>query len=198
MSKVEEQNDKITMSRAFHPPDSLSKEDIRTIADVRRDVWKSGMTGLFVGAASGYFLHTVFRIVHSRLDDASKLKLTIPGEKPIRFTKNTAFLSVMLGGALGSFAAASSAGKNTVHKLHPIYEVGKDKTAGLTPYQAKLVNSQEEDDGLGGLEDRIKRRASRRNTMRRRIEEGRGLSDSHGGHWVPDEKVEGEGSLIPK
>uniref|UniRef100_A0A7S2S5E0 Uncharacterized protein n=1 Tax=Eucampia antarctica TaxID=49252 RepID=A0A7S2S5E0_9STRA len=172
------------MSRAFLPPESLSKEDIRVIADVRRDVWKSGMSGLLIGAVSGYFIHSVSKIIYSRLSDASKLKLTIPGENPIRFTRNTAFLSVMLGSSLTSFAFASAAGKNRAHKLHPIYEIGKDKTAGMSAYQAQLAKSQ--DDGLGPVDERMKRIISRRKTMKARIEEGQALSDSHGGRWVQD------------
>ena len=172
------------MSRAFHPPDSLSKEDIRTIADVRRDIWTNGMSGLVIGAVSGYVIHGVSKFLFGRLSDSTKNKLTIPGEKPIRFTRNTAFLSVMIGGAVGSFAYATAAGKNKVHKLHPIYEVGKDPTAGKTPYQVNLAKAQDEE--FGSLNDRVRRRLSRRSTVKKRIEEGQGLTNSHGGQWVQE------------
>ena len=172
------------MSRAFHPPDTLSKEDIRTIAQVRRDVWTGGVTGLLLGSSSGYVLHTISRVFHNRLSDASKGKMVLPGsDMPIRFNRNTAFLAVMAGGALGSFAFATAAGKNKVHNLHNIFEIGKKDTQ--TPYQKSLALANADENSLA---ERELRRLSRRKSVRMRLEESRGLSDSHGGQWIRDEE----------
>lgn len=100
------------MSRAFTPPDTLSKDDIRTIADVRRDIWTNGFRGLVLGSLSGYVLHTVVRIGHQR-------KFW-----KIPTTANTAFVSFMLGGAVGSYVMAVTTGKNAVHRMHDIFQIG--------------------------------------------------------------------------
>ena len=171
------------MSRAFSPPDTLSKDDIRTIADVRRDVWTAGFKGLFYGSTGGWSMHTLVKFVHSRLPESTKLKLPSPGDAPFRFSRNTAFLSFMLGGAIGSFVMATTAGKNRVHKLHSIYEVGKaEKSDGMTDYQRDKVRALEEQEEE--IRDRYLRRLSRRATIRKRLEEGQGLSNSRGGNWV--------------
>ena len=93
------------------------------------------------------------------------------------------------GGALGSFLMSSATGKNQVHNLHPIFEVGKrEPSDGLTEYQRSLQQAQESTPNTNTqlpLELR-KNRTIRRNTMRETIEKGHGLSDSHGGQWVED------------
>lgn len=180
------------MSRAFTPPDSLSEENIRTIADVRRDIWTSGFQGLVLGSTGGFFLHSIARFVHNRLPDSSKLKIAAPGDMPMRFTRNTAWLSVMIGGAIGSFAMATAAGKNRVHKLHDIYEIGASD--GKTEYQRSLARAVDREEEI---RERLRRRVSRRATVRKRLEEGHGLGDSHGGQWLAekdDAKIEAEGA----
>jgi hypothetical protein len=49
------------MSRAFAPPDTLSQDDIRTVADVRRAVWINGLFGLGVGSVTGCVTHLVLQ-----------------------------------------------------------------------------------------------------------------------------------------
>ena len=120
------------MSREFG--DNLTKDDVKTIADVRRDVWTSGFKGMGYGSAGGYILHTITRVIHRNLSEAARGKLILPGsDKPIRFNRNTAFFSVMAGSALGSFLMATTTGKNEVHQLHSIFEIGKNEYK--TPYQ---------------------------------------------------------------
>ena len=172
------------MSREFG--DNLTKDDVKTIADVRRDVWTSGFKGMGYGSAGGYILHTITRVIHRNLSEAARGKLILPGsDKPIRFNRNTAFFSVMAGSALGSFLMATTTGKNEVHQLHSIFEIGKNEYK--TPYQkfyeegkAKVEESEEA---------REKRRLSRRKTVSKRLTEGQGLSDSHSGTWIEDEKT---------
>jgi len=178
------------MSRAFTPPDTLSQENIRTIADVRRDIWTSGFQGLAIGSAGGYFLHSTARFVHNRLSDASKLKVSAPGNASMHFSRNTAWLSFMAGGAIGSFAMATAAGKNRVHSLHDIYEIGKKQPG--TEYQRNLALATSRDEEV---QERVRRRISRRATVKKRLEEGHGLGDSHGGHWIADDDVTTEDDL---
>ena len=119
------------MSRAFYPPDTLSKDDIRTIADVRREIWTNSMRGLGVGSLTGYTLYSIASIGHYRW----KLwKLS-----PNMLSKNMAFLSVLLGGAIGSFVMSVTTGQNEVHNLHPIFTIGAFN-------RKKLQEEEEEDD----------------------------------------------------
>lgn len=174
------------MSRSFG--DNLSKENERIMADVRRDIWTSGFKGLGYGSAGGYILHTAARLIHKSLSEASKGKLILPGsDKPIRFNRNTAFFSVMAGGALGSFLLATTTGKNEVYQMHDIFEVGKNEHK--TPYQEAYESARrmEEEESA---ESRRKRRISRRKTVSERLTEGHGLSDSHSGTWVQEGSID--------
>lgn len=176
------------MSRAFSPPDTLSKDDIRTMADVRRNIWTAGFQGLAYGSITGFVVHSVSKFVYNRLPDTTKLKMVAPGDVPFRFSRNTAFLSVMVGGAVGSFVMATAAGKNRVHKLHGIYEAGKTEVVQGSDYQRDLARAQEREEEI---RERNRRRLSRRATVRQRLEEGHGLSDSHGGHWTKEDEENG-------
>jgi hypothetical protein len=102
-------------------------------------------------------------------------------------------LSVLGGGALGMFLFASSTGKEQVHKLHPIFQVGAMPQGDLD-YSKKLqrvhdVDGQKNDEQLdvSKLKDM---RAVRRRSMMDNLEKGRGFSDAHGGHWYRDEGVD--------
>lgn len=165
--------------------------NVRKIADVRRDVWKSGFTGLFYGAATGYVTHTSLRLIHDRiLSDATRTKIRaivqIPKKHPV-FSRNTAFLSFMAGGALGSFLMATSTGKNEVHELHDIFHINEKDTR--TSYQ-KAVDEGRMNSTLDKTDDANSmksRRLSRRRTVAKRLEKGHGLSDSHGGQWLEED-----------
>ena len=142
---------------------------------MRRDVWKSGAMGLLYGSTIGYTLHTSCRIIHDRfLTEKSKSKirslLSVSKSNPL-FTRNTAFLSFMAGGALGSFLMATSTGKNEVHELHDIFHINEKNKNG--------------DENINLMRQRT---LSRRKTISSRLEKGRGLSDSHGGHWLVDDE----------
>lgn len=174
------------MSREFG--DTLSPEDVKTIADVRRDIWTSGFKGMFYGSAGGYLLHTATRLCYNSLSEASRGKLILPGsEKPIRFSRNTAFFSVMAGGALGSFILATTTGKNKVHNMHDIFEIGKNEYK--TPYQQAYENAKKAQEDASTPESRRQRLLSRRRTISQRLTEGHGLSDSHGGTWLVEEDM---------
>jgi len=170
--------------------DTLSKEDVRIIADVRRDVWTSGFKGMGYGSIGGYTLHTVTRLLHNSLSEATKGKLVLPGsDKPIRFNRNTAFFSFMAGGALASFVLATTTGKNKVHTMHPVFEIGKHEYK--TPYQAAYDNARKpaKEDIEDTVESHEKRRISRRKSVSKQLVEGQGLSDSHGGTWFNENEM---------
>lgn len=158
------------MTRAFTPPETLSKEEIRTIADVRRDIWTDAFYGMGVGCISGICLHTVANF-------ASRRGLV----KGLNLNRNTAFFSFLAGGAFGSFLMATTTGKNAVHKLHPIFEVGS-KTK-----KESLVRDRD-------FEERKKNRVLRRKTLQETLEHQHGLSDSHGGKWASEDEITSTGT----
>jgi hypothetical protein len=96
----------------------MSAEDRSTVADVRRELWTQGFVGLAAGTVSGFVAHTAASIGVRR--NWFKLKLN----------SNTGMLAVLLGGAMGSFIAASTAGKNEVHKMHPVFRKGQKTNVG--------------------------------------------------------------------
>ena len=106
------------MSRAFTPPDTLSKEDFRAIADVRREIWTNGFKGMGIGGLAGF-------VGHAAAQAADRRGLW---SKSLPLNRNTAFVSVMLGASITSYAMAVTAGKNEVHNLHPIYQAGSKPT----------------------------------------------------------------------
>jgi hypothetical protein len=176
------------MSRSFTPPSTLSKEEIKTIADVRRDIWTNSFYGLGVGSCAGLVLHGAAQLGNNR--KLWKLPLN----------RNTIMMSIFAGGALGSFIMATTTGKNEVDRLHPIFEVGakppkpsyqenleraREREAELRILsrhrtQPKLIDSEDTyDDRILRQRNRLVRRAS----LTKSFERG-GLSDSHGGQWV--------------
>lgn len=152
------------MTRAFTPPETLSKEEIRTIADVRRAIWTDAFYGMAVGSLSAVAMHTLAGF-------ASRRGLV----KSLNLNRNTALFSFLAGGAFGSFIMATTTGKNQVHKLHDIFQVGskKDKEASLRDPAS---------------EERKRNRLLRRKTLQETLEHQRGLSDSHGGKWAPEDE----------
>eukprot|EP00552_Chaetoceros_brevis_P001455 CAMPEP_0197743718 /NCGR_PEP_ID=MMETSP1435-20131217/36098_1 /TAXON_ID=426625 /ORGANISM="Chaetoceros brevis, Strain CCMP164" /LENGTH=120 /DNA_ID=CAMNT_0043334771 /DNA_START=382 /DNA_END=745 /DNA_ORIENTATION=+ len=78
----------------------------------------------------------------------------------------------MAGGALGSFVNATTTGKNEVHQMHEIFEIGKHDHR--TPYQEAYDNAKNEGEDSNSRKKRI---LSRRKTMSQRLSEQTGLSD---------------------
>jgi len=178
------------MSRST-PPETLSKDEVRQLAAVRRDIWTSAFYGMGVGSASAIVLHTVAQLGNKRF-------WTLP------LSRNTAFASFMLGGAFGSFLMATTTGKNEVHNLHDIFQAGA-RQPGET-YKQSLERAKERAERLNTLErrhsnrqmkdfdpeeqerlERERNRLYRRATLSQTMKTHGGLSDSHGGHWVKKE-----------
>mmetsp|Transcript_5925 Transcript_5925/g.9893 ORF Transcript_5925/g.9893 Transcript_5925/m.9893 type:complete len:272 (-) Transcript_5925:332-1147(-) len=224
------------MSRAFTPPDTLSQDDIRTVADVRRAVWINGLFGLGAGSAIGMIGHLALQTLQRRhvpkVASATAEKSTEKTSattlskkqttssilykllKPLPpLTKNTFLLSFLGGGALGSFVLSSTAGKNAVHLLHPIFNVGRDEYAGMSPYQieAKKAEMQQsnvnvvedgapttaaaainQDDDQLDIQHHKQRTLHRKASIKERLESGHSLSDTHSteAHYHPSDEEE--------
>lgn len=117
--------------RAFTPPDTLTPDDIRTVADVRRSVWINGFFGLGAGTVTGMAGHLVLQTLQKKYVGeaagsangsaaAGKASNNATGfmYKLLRplppLGKNTFMLSLFAGGALGSFILSSTAGELAV------------------------------------------------------------------------------------
>ncbi|KAL7447910.1 hypothetical protein ACHAWC_000199, partial [Mediolabrus comicus] len=128
--------------------------------------------------------------------------------------KNTFLLSFLGGGALGSFLMSTTAGKNAVHLLHPIFNIGRDEYAGKSPYQVVMSKAaqkgqqsssdgtetqQQHDDATTIMNENSiaaaieadeldithhrKRTLRRQASIKRRLEHGHSLSDTHSNTW---------------
>jgi len=159
------------MPAALHPPDTtaLSKDEILAATKVKNKIWSGGVSGFVYGSVGGYIFHSISRAVHKRFEKTKGKIQSSEINNLIKFNRNTALFSVMAGGALGSFLFSSIAGKNNIHLLKEIQG---------SPYQKNL-----------DAEERENRRLSRRNNVKQRLEEGRGISDSHGGQWMLDDDL---------
>jgi hypothetical protein len=104
-------------------------------------------------------------------------------------------LSVLGGGAMGMFLFAVSTGKEQVHNLHPIFQIGAVPPPvgelDHQDYRSKMVNHYDSTNSGGGkvldMERMQQTRLTRRKTMTDSFQKT-GLSDSHGGHWYKEEK----------
>ena len=103
-------------------------------------------------------------------------------------------LSVLGGGALGMFLFAVSTGKQQVHTLHPIFQIGASPPGELDhqDYQSKMKMATTNNNNhlTGGsplldMERMQQTRLTRRRTMTDSFQKT-GLSDSHGGHWYKE------------
>ena len=161
------------MTRGLYPPDSLSQEDIQTLKTVRRDIYTNAMLGGGVGGSAGLVLHTGAQW-------ARRFGLT-----NATLNRNTLMLSVMGGAAFGMFVFAQATGKEEVHFLHPIFQVGAMTPGELDfrDYRKRMMEAgQKEEDVDRMLETRLTRRKS----MLEGFQKGHGLNDSHGGHWYKE------------
>ena len=165
------------MSRSFTPPDTLSEEDRRAMADVRRSIWTNSFQGLAYGGLSALVGHTI-----ASFTTRSK-----------KLNRNTALFSFLLGGTMGSFLAATVAGKNEVHLLHPIFQLGAKPKKSVDPndhteqtkYMERYLKGKKQPVvPEPSLDDFQSNRLLRRQTLQNALENQSGLNDSHGGHWV--------------
>ena len=97
-------------------------------------------------------------------------------------------------------------GKNAVHNLHPIFNVGRNEYAGKSPYQIAISKDQQlqkeedmniattqygEDDELDAAHHRT-RSLHRKASMKRRLESGHSLGDTHSNTWPDNSEEERE------
>jgi hypothetical protein len=103
-----------------------------------------------------------------------------------QLNRNTAFLSFLAGGAFGSFLMATTTGKNQVHKIHDVFQVGSKQELEKQQDLLSSLNRTER-------EERARNRVLRRKTIQDTIQHGQGLTDSHGGRWArEDQRFEGQ------
>lgn len=225
------------MSRAFAPPDTLSPDDIRTVADVRRTVWINGIFGLGAGAATGTVSHLILQALQKKYigDQAASSgpkSSSAAANSPVTPTaaskvnpnswiykclrplpplgKNTFMLALLGGGALGSFIMSSTAGKNVVHLLHPVFQAGRDEHAGKSPYQIATIKAAEndtttnpnsvtnndiEEDELDAAHHRT-RSLQRKASMKERLETGQSLSGTHGNTWPHNDEMDDTEEMV--
>lgn len=204
------------MSKAFTPPDTLSPDDVRTVADIRRALWINGMFGMGAGTVTGMTGHLILQTLQNKyIGEASSTSATAAGKSKYEGTlihkclrplpplgRNTFMLCLLGGGALGSFVLSTTAGKNAVHLLHPIFNLGKTENAGKSPYQIAISKSAEQTDIIdttnpnGGDEDLLDaahhrtRSIRRKESMKSRLETGNSLANTHSNNWPHDASVE--------
>lgn len=114
------------MSRAFTPPDSLTQDDIRAVADVRRAIWINGLFGLGAGSAVGMGGHILLQVLQRKYvvsSNSSSVSASSSSSsswihkflKPLPpLGKNTFLLSLLGGGAIGSFLLSTTTGEYTL------------------------------------------------------------------------------------
>ena len=123
------------MSKAFTPPDTLSKADIKAVADVRRSVWTAGFRGLAWGLMGGGFACFFLR--------KAPLRSLGMGFLERYNTANHAALILMGSGATVSFTSALAAGKNARYMMADVYKRNAHKVnPNLTEYQKKQLIAQ--------------------------------------------------------
>lgn len=91
------------------------------------------------------------------------------------------------------FVFATSRGKEQVHNLHEIFQVGATpRNKVIRPnYQSTMRNAQQEDGTTFGdqeisTEKMQEIRLTRRRSLLDSLQRGHGISDAHGGHWVKE------------
>lgn len=163
------------MTRGLYPPDTLTKDDIRTLNQVRKDLWYNSFIGGGFGAGTGLILHTSAQW-------ARRLGMT-----SVKLNRNTLMLSVLGGGAFGMFLFGVAAGKEQVHNLHPIFLIGATPPGELDrqDYRSKIIHASQPSDDLD-IKKLQEIRIARRTSMMDGFQKGHGLNDAHGGHWVKD------------
>ena len=119
-----------TMSSAFNPPKTMSQDDVRRVADVRRDVWTAGIgggiAGVFLGSSGWLGLRHLGKL-----------------PKAIR-TPNHYALITMGTGALLSFLSSLAAGKNSIQRIGDVFGRGAkvpfddEDVRERVPYSAAL------------------------------------------------------------
>lgn len=95
-------------------------------------------------------------------------------------------LSVLGGGALGMFLFAVSTGKEEVHLLHPIFQVGAVPPGELDRQDYRNTIIQAEKSEELDVQKLQERRITRRRSLMDGFQKGHGLNDSHGGHWFKE------------
>lgn len=137
------------MSSAFNPPKSLSQNDVKRIADLRRDVWRAGFVGAAGGLVGGY-------VGWQGLEKSGRLPAKWRGP-------NNVMLATLGMGALTSFLCSLAAGKNSIQRVGDIFRRGAHEwkkeedplsKPALSRYQRITLENQKAKDSGEGFEKR--------------------------------------------
>lgn len=138
------------MSRSMTPPSTLTDDDRRKVADLRRDIWTNAFYGMGVGSCTGVLLHSLASYGNRR----NYWKLAT--------NRNTLMASILVGASAGSFLLAKTAGTNGVHTIHDVFERGarpppsssSSSTSSSSSYADSLQRAKQRETDLRTLERR--------------------------------------------
>mmetsp|Transcript_18296 Transcript_18296/g.18378 ORF Transcript_18296/g.18378 Transcript_18296/m.18378 type:complete len:137 (+) Transcript_18296:232-642(+) len=112
--------------------DILDPDSFRRIADVRRDVWTGGFTGLAVGISFGVMAY----FVSSRYPPLKQYK-----------TNNHFVLITLISGSLCSFVGSLSSGRNSIQYVGDIFRnksISSSYVSTMKENENDLLNQSEE------------------------------------------------------
>ena len=133
--------------------ETLSREDFRRVADVRRAIWRDGMIGLVAGLGLGYAAQAAFRRV----------------ARPAVWKGQHTGAAVLAGGALGSFLAAMRRGRPEVEAVGDVFLRHSAPDPERFPYEARQHALRlEREASERGRADALLRRLEEREAERRR------------------------------
>ena len=133
--------------------ETLSREDFRRVADVRRAIWRDGMIGLVVGCGCGYAGQAAYRLA----------------ARPAFWKGQHTGAAVLVGGALVSMLAAMRRGGPEVEAVGDVFLRHSAPDAARFPYEARqhALRLQAEV-AERGRADALLRRLDEREAERRR------------------------------
>ena len=142
------------MSSAFNPPKTMSQDDVRRVADVRRNVWTAGIgggvAGVFLGSTGWLGLHHLGKL-----------------PKQIK-TPNHYALITMGTGALFSFLCSLAAGKNSVQRIGDVFTRGARTPFDDEDVRERYPSSAALHANKADVEDTEARRSRLRATLAKR------------------------------
>ncbi len=118
----------------------LTKEEVRSLGDVRRSVWKGGFYGFCYGSVGSLALHEMAQYARRR------------GLFPsMKVSPSSRLFAVLAGGALGSFVMSYRAGTKEVSNMYPVFESRSNRR--LTPYQEQVLAAKKQQQQQQQAED---------------------------------------------
>lgn len=119
------------------------------LIDVRTQVLRGGLYGMFAGTAIGTLLHLGVDRFIMRSGVARMVSLRFPAlHIPHRIPKNSFLPTILAFGALGNFSSSSVSGRNSLNTVTDIWTVNSNSKSSyqnqMRQNKAGLNNDQEE------------------------------------------------------